>query len=135
MAHKLTRDHATVLAPHIIEYYNEIKKERLEDWKKTITQSLANSTKQAVDILIPVVGLLMVLEESYSPLVTGQFSGDLDSWERWKLRRKRKEIAPQILTTIGMTTEKVKEAYGYVADFGHLYLVVTPSSSSLTFDL
>ncbi|MGH9927283.1 MAG: TOPRIM nucleotidyl transferase/hydrolase domain-containing protein, partial [Nitrososphaeraceae archaeon] len=99
---------------------NEVEKERLKDWKKRTAKSLKKAAKDAVNILIPVVGLLMILEQPYSPFITGQFLGDSNSWKRWKMWRKRKDMAPEILETIDMSMKKVKKAYGYIADFGYL---------------
>jgi hypothetical protein len=120
LAHKLTRNHAIILGPRYLEHIEEFNKERLESWKKRTAESLTNSAKQAVDILIPVIGLLMVLEEAYSPFIRGQYSGDSDSLKRWKLWRKRKDMATQILKKIDMRMDKVEEAYGHIADFGYL---------------
>lgn len=124
LAHWLTNHHDIVLGPIFMEKVNEIDKEGFDLWKERASEMLAISQKSAVDVWIPVVGLLMLLEEAYSVYATGRLSYDPldpDYLEKWKLWRTQKDLANQILEKSGITIEKAREAYDHVADLGHMH--------------
>ncbi len=120
LAQWLTKNTRKSLLPQFIEDVKEVSKERLESWKKETDENLAISSKAAIETWIPIVGLLMLLDEGYSVWVTGRFLGDPKSREQWMLLRQ-KEIAPQILTRSGMRIEQVKQAYEHIVRLAQIH--------------
>jgi hypothetical protein len=122
LAHWLTKNNGKSLGPlFIIEHLSEVNEERLDSWKAETSEKLVSSAKAAVDTWIPIVGLLMLLDEVYSVMVTGAFSGDRSSQEQWMLWLRRKEIASQIRMRICMSLEQVKQAYDHIVTLGHIH--------------
>lgn len=109
---RLTMGDGVRLSAKFLESVKDIQ-ERFEEMKNRSAQIIYLSRKASRETWIPRVGLLMLLEEAYGPYINGlrlniYDHAFLQKWNEWRLKR----FSPDdILTTSGMTLDRIKQLY------------------------
>lgn len=121
------------LTPALVEHILEPSK-FVKDLKDRLMTSLSINIETYKTVWIQRIGLLMLLEEAYAPLVrgfsrSGLFGSDKSffQWRRWRI----KEFKPiQVLELSGYTIEEAKQLYDTLAFDG---ITVDPLSDWFVF--
>ena len=92
-----------------------------ETMKKNAENRIEICQKSAIETWIPMVGILMLLEEAYYPLL-GCVSMNINenSFEKWKNWRINIFSPKRILSKYDLTVEQIKEVYYAVASEGQM---------------
>lgn len=98
--------------------------EFFEREKKVYRCVLKTMKEKTTNEFNPLIGLLMLLEEAYKPVITNEIylhpntTKTYNAWKKWK---KEKKYTKGILRQTGFTTKKLKTLYEHLAfDFNNL---------------
>jgi len=118
---RLTSNLGIRLSPKYFENLHDHQKQ-FETQKNLTIENVQSSVKASKETWNPIIGMLMLLEESYGPYVKGFFSPSIDEkeaineWRKWK---KETFDPKKILSICNITIENVKEYYDKIATLGN----------------